>query len=96
MLQCEGCKKEYEIGKNAVAVCLDSPAIPGKQIFVVYGDDAEKVDLVAPIDPSNKGAFERAKPGWKTIREGLSHGQQRKWKCNLCNHVNSYPDILTH
>lgn len=93
-LKCSGCKKEYVIGTNAVAVCLESQA-PGTNILVVYDNDTERVDLVAPIDPSNKGAFERSKPGWKTIQDSLSQGQQRKWKCNLCNQVNSYPDLYS-
>lgn len=91
-LKCSGCKREYEIGKNAVAVCLEFQ-VPGANILVVYDKDTERVDLVAPIDPSNKGAFERAKPGWKTIQNSLANGQKRKWKCKLCNQVNKYPDL---
>lgn len=94
LLKCSGCRKEYVIGKDAVVVCLESQA-PGTKILVVYDDDTERVDLVAPIDSSNKGAFERAKPGWKTIQDSLAHGQKRKWKCNLCNQVNSYPDFYS-
>ncbi len=74
LLKCSGCKKEYVIGKDAVAVCLESQA-PGTNILIVYNNDTERVDLVAPIDPSNKGAFERAKPGWKTIQDSMAHGQ---------------------
>ncbi len=94
LLKCSSCKKEYIIGKNAVAVCLESVKIPGSSVIVVYDDD-ERVDLVAPIDSSNIEAFERAKLGWKTIQESLSKGQQRKWKCNLCNNVNSYPELYS-
>lgn len=92
LLKCSCCKQEYVIGINAVAVCLESQA-PGTNILVVLDNDTERVDLVAPIDPADKGAFERAMPGWKTIQDSLAHGQQLKWKCNLCNQVNKYPDL---
>jgi hypothetical protein len=93
LLICSNCKKEYKIGKNAVAVCLEVSAIPNTTILIDHDNITERMDLVAPIDPSNKGAFERAKLGWETIQDSLSHGQQRKWKCNLCNQVNKYPDL---
>jgi hypothetical protein len=91
---CSGCGRDYEIGTNAVVVTLEYAASAARSALFLGGATGDRVDLISSLDSCAPerlaSAREKALHNWQAIRNGLSEGQHRSWRCAACNHVNPY------
>lgn len=95
VLTCRDCGRTYRIGDNAVAVTLEyGLRLARGAVIVSDGSTADREDLVAVLDVSPEalpGARQEARENWKIIRNSLSQGHRRAWRCKACDKVNAYP-----
>jgi hypothetical protein len=89
---CAACAKQYSIGDDAVAVCLEfGLPLPS---FYPSRDPAFREDLVSSIRNlpfhAKNVLIQRAQGSWEIILRSLSAGEIREWICDECQSTNGY------
>jgi hypothetical protein len=92
VILCSECGKTYRVGEDATVIPPEAVSSYAKLTLTLTSPQQAtpvREDSVASLD-ARPDTREETRRDWKTVRNSLSRGDSRTWRCHACKNVNPY------